>query len=228
MSKKAQLGANALLHVIKNKKSQIVVLLLKHGVVLKPNTSDIDLALIVTNLAKTSQSFYNEFMSLLLDKNFVKNMYSNMDGFSYATGDLFNLGEFKVGTTDSSSTSDFCSKEENKNLSLCKNQNTTSSTTDSNSSKDSNSTNSSWLTTGLNLLQTGFNGYLQLDQNKTKVALANASIAVKGGDVQLAQLGVKDEGGKTKTSSNTALYVILGIVGVSVLGVVIYLATKKK
>jgi hypothetical protein len=41
----------------------------------------------------------------------------------------------------------------------------------------------SWLNTGLSLLQTGFQGFLQLDENKTKRALADASVKISNDEV---------------------------------------------
>jgi hypothetical protein len=208
------LGATGLLHVIQLKKSEVISLLLTHGVVVDSNAPDMEIAVRVTDLAKKSKSFYNAFMQLLLDKNVVQSVYSSMDGYSNATGGTFYMPTtFNIGESTSTTAGLDCTKSENKKLALCGGSSASSSTTSSGGSK--------WLTEGLNLLQTGFNGYLQLDTNKTKRELANASVAV-------AQSGGVVSGNTPPPSSNTALYVVLGVVGVSVIGLVIYLATKKK
>jgi hypothetical protein len=214
------IGAQGLLHVIHKKRAEVVALLLTHGVVVKQDASDMDIAMAVTNLSKTSKSFYNAFMKLLMTKDVVTSVYSNMDGFANAGGSLYTPTNFTIGNT-SSSTDTFCDKAENKALALCGGKGISTDTTTSTSGGSSK-----WLTEGLNLLQSGFNGYLQLDENKTKRALADASQNVKSGDVELAKLGLLPAN-KTNTS-NTALYVVLGILGVSVIGLVVYLATKKK
>jgi len=214
----SSLGAQTLLHVIRLKRAEVIALLLKHGVVISPNTSDMEIAVQVTNLCKTSQSFYKSFTDLIADKKVVETIYSNMNGYSNAGGSLYTPTNFNIGNT-TSSTDSFCDKPENKSLGLCSGgtKDTTTSTKSSGGSGGSG-----WLTTGLNLLQDGFNGYLQLDANKTKRALADAS-------VQVVQAGGSINGNPPPPpSSNTALYVILGVVGVSVIGLVVYLATKKK
>ena len=57
MSAKANLGAYGIMYVVQNKKSQVIALLLKNGVVVPSNATDIQIALLVTNLLKVSKSF---------------------------------------------------------------------------------------------------------------------------------------------------------------------------
>jgi hypothetical protein len=208
------LGAQALLHTIAIKRAEVIALLLKHGVVVSSTAPDMEIAMIVTNLCKTSNSFYKGFTKLIADKKVVETIYSSMDGYSNTTGGTFYTPTtFDIG--DTTTTSNYCDKPENKALALCGGSTSTNSTTTPKSS-------SSWLTDVLNLAQTSFNGYLQLDTNKTKRALADAS-------VQVTQAGGNVNGmPPATTSSNTALYVVLGFVGVSVIGLLVYLATKKK
>jgi len=207
------LGAQALLHTIQIKKPQVIALLLKHGVVVSSTTPDMEIAVLVTNLCKTSNSFYKGFTELIADKKVVETIYSSMDGYSNTTGGTFYTpSTFNIG--DTTTTTNYCDKPENKALALC------GGTSSSSSSSTPSKTKFSWAD-ALNLAQTGFNGYLQLDTNKTKQALANAS-------VQVAQAGGNVNGTLPPPSSNTALYVVLGFVGVSVIGLIVYLATKKK
>lgn len=74
-------------------------------------------------------------------------------------------------------------------------------------------------------LNTALQGFLALDKNKTDRELASASRDVA---MYNASIG-KDSEGKPKddTKSNTALYVVLGVVGVALVGGLIYFATKK-
>jgi len=57
MSKNESLGAYGIMYVIQNKKSQVNALLLKNGVVIPNNATDLQIALLVTNLLKISKSF---------------------------------------------------------------------------------------------------------------------------------------------------------------------------
>jgi len=75
-----------------------------------------------------------------------------------------------------------------------------------------------------NTLNTGLNAFLTLDKNKTDRALADASTKVamyNAGDKK------EDDDDNDDTKSNTALYVVLGVVGVALVGGLIYFATKK-
>jgi hypothetical protein len=84
----------------------------------------------------------------------------------------------------------------------------------------------SWFTSGNieNTLNTGLQAFLALDKNKTDRALAASA-----SDVAKYNAGDKDSEGNPKddTKSNTALYVVLGVVGVALVGGLIYFATKK-
>jgi LPXTG-motif cell wall-anchored protein len=220
MAQNTTLGAQALLHVVHLKRKEVVALLLKHGVVVKPSASDLEIAKAVTDLCKISKSFYQAFMQLMADKTVVTSVYSSMDGYSNAGGSFYTPTNFNIGNT-TSTTDSFCDKPENKSLGLCSGTSGASSTT---SSTKSSGGGSKWLTEGLNVLQTAFNGYLQLDENKTKRELANASVQV----AQAGGIPNPNAPAPTTSSSNTTLYVILGLVGISVIGLVVYLATKKK
>lgn len=208
MNEKENLGAYALLYVVQNKKNQVVSLLLKNGVVVPSNATDIQIALVVTNLLKISTSFYNDFVPLLVNKETVEAITLNMTGsYSNVEGNA-----------------DFCKNTANKDSSptsyklLCGDSTnaTTSLTTPSNSSS------SSWFNQGLNILQTSFQGYLQLDENKTKRNLADASVKISSDEVK------KEEIIPTKTGLGTGAIIGISLLGVTVVGLVIYLIAKKQ
>ena len=210
MNENENLGAYAIMYVVRNKKNEVLGLLLKNGVVVPSNATDVQVAFVVTNLLKISNSFYNEFSELLLDEETVNAVFSNMSG-SY-----LNFG----GNTD------FCKNTANKTESptlyknLCENTSTTTgaSITTTKTDKDSGS----WLNQGLNLLQTGFQGFLQLDENKTKRDLANASVKISNDEV------IKGETTPTKTGLGTGAIVGISLLGVAVVGLVVYLIAKKR
>jgi hypothetical protein len=209
MTENTSLGAYAIMYVVKNRKSQVIQLLLKNGIVVPSNASDMQIALLVTNLLKVSKSFYEDFSVLFLNQQMVNEMNSNMSG-SY-----LNIE------------GDFCKNLNNKTESptlynaLCKGSSSTttpaSTTTQPNSLKDT-----SWLNTGLNLLQTGFAGFLQLDDNKTKRDLADASVKISEDEVE------KEKVTPPKAGLSTGAIVGISLLGVTVVGLVIYLIAKKK
>ena len=67
MSKNASLGAYGIMYVVQNKKSDVLGLLLRNGVVVPSDASDLTIAMAVTNLLKVSKSFYNDFSKLLVN-----------------------------------------------------------------------------------------------------------------------------------------------------------------
>jgi hypothetical protein len=201
MKTNASLGAYGIMYVVRNRKSEVLGLLLKNGVVVSSNASDMTIALAVTNLLKISKSFYLEFTKLLISQDTINAMSVNMSG-SYANvgGDTkyFDPSVFQGGKP---------------------NLTTTSTTTPSKST----SGNVSWLNQGLELLQTGFQGYLQLDENKTKRELADASVKISSDEV------LKEE--KTPPPPKglgTGAIIGISLLGVTVVGLVIYLVVKNK
>jgi hypothetical protein len=202
MSKSASLGAYGIMYVVKNKKSQVIALLLKNGVVVPQNATDLQIALLVTDLLKVSKSFYKEFSALLVNKDVVYGMSVNMSG-SYA-----NAGGF-------------VSPELNFDETLF--QTTSSTTTTTPKDTKPSGTTPSWINQGLGLLQTGFQGYLQLDDNKTKRALADASVQISS-----SQGSSDSVAPPVSTGMSTGAIVGLSLLGVTLVGVVIYFVTKKQ
>lgn len=211
MSKHESLGAYGVMYVVINKKNQVISLLLKNGVVAPSNATDIQLALLVTNLLKVSKSFYKDFSALLLNQDVVNEMSVNMTG-SYANF-----------TGDAEWCKDSANQTANPNAYklLCKNSTTFDPKTFTTEKKDTTSS-TSWLNTGLALLQDGFKGYLQLDENKTKRELADASVKISNDEV------TKKEDLPPSTGLSTGAIVGLSVLGVSVVGLIIYLIVKNK
>ena len=196
MGKNASLGAYGIMYVVRNKKNQVINLLLKNGVDVPMNASDMQLALLVTNLLKVSKSFYRDFSLLLLNQNTVEGMSVNMTGsYSNVVGDgqYFDASVFQGGTPTTTTT------------------------------PKPPTASPSWLNTGLGLLQTGFQGFLQLDDNKTKRELADASVKISNDEVTKETLTPPPPKGLS-----TGAIVGISLLGVTVVGLVIYLITKKK
>jgi hypothetical protein len=223
MSANTSLGAYGIMYVVINRKSEVLALLLKNGVIVPSNASDITIALAVTNLLKVSKTFYVEFSQLLLNEDVIYGLSSNMTG-SYAnmSGSYANL------TGDSA----FCKDKTNKDLfpSSYKSACEGSSSFDPkafNTGKDTKDTkdksgSTGWLNKGLELLQNGFAGYLQLDENKTKRELADASVKISNDET------TKKEALPPSTGLSTGAIVGISLLGVTVVGLVIYLVVKNK
>ena len=226
MSKNASLGAYGIMYVVQNKKSDVLGLLLRNGVVVPSDASDLTIAMAVTNLLKVSKSFYNDFSKLLLNTDVIYGMSANMSG-SYS-----NMSGYFNAIGDSA----FCKDKTNKDFfpssykSACEGSSTFDTSIFNTGTKDtttkdtkSKKEGSGWLNQGLGLLQEGFAGYLQLDDNKTKRELANASMIIAQSG------GVVEEKDKDKDKGlSTGAIVGISLLGVTVVGLVIYLVTKKK
>jgi hypothetical protein len=79
---------------------------------------------------------------------------------------------------------------------------------------------------GAGLVQSNQQKKLAEQQAKTAKALAEAQLKAKELEYQTAQLQLQTQKGSS-VKSNTALYVGLGVGGVAILGLVVYLAVKK-
>jgi|688.fasta_scaffold436652_3 hypothetical protein len=205
MSKNASLGAYGIMYVVKNRKSEVIALLLKNGVVVPSGASDMTIALAVTDLLKVSKSFFNEFSKLLVNEDVVYGMSANMSG-SYS-----NFTGFQAQTFEENPFEKYGS--------------TTSTTSTTNKPKETKSTSNStgWLNKGLELLQTGFQGYIQLDDNKTKRELADASVKISSDEVTKETTKKLDDEGMS-----TGAIIGLSLLGVTVVGLVVYLVVKNK
>jgi hypothetical protein len=203
MNENENLGAYAIMYVVRNKKNEVLGLLLKNGVVVPSNATDVQVAFVVTNLLKISNSFYNEFSELLLDAETVNGVFSNMSG-SYA-----NAG----------GNADFCGNIANKTESpssyklLC--ENSTSSTT-------SNQPQSSFINRGLDFLQSSVQDFLKYEDLKTKRELAQASVKLSDNEVK------KGETPPPPTKLGTGAIVGISLLGATVVGLVVYLIAKKR
>jgi len=212
MDKNESLGAYGIMYVVQNKKGQVVNLLIKNGVFVPMNASNMQLALLVTNLLKVSKSFYRDFSLLLLNQDVVNDMSVNMTG-SYA--------DF---TGDAEWCKDSANKTANPNAYklLCKESTTFDTKTVTTTTPKPPTASPSWLNTGLGLLQTGFQGFLQLDDNKTKRELADASVKISNDEI------TKETLTPTPKGLSTGAIVGISLLGVTVVGLVIYLITKNK
>jgi len=188
MTANTELGAYGIMYVIKNKKNEVISLLLKNGVDIPINATNLQIGVIVTDLLKSSKSFYKDFSKLLLTQDVVVGMSSNMNGsFSNFTGDeLFEPNKIVPTNT-----------------------------------KDTQIKKTGFFNNALDVLQTGFQGYLQLDDNKTKRALADAS-------VQISETTPQGTVNEVKTGMSTGAIVGLSLLGIAVIGAIAYVIIKKK
>lgn len=203
MNENENLGAYAIMYVVRNKKSEVLGLLLKNGVVVPSNAQDVQVAFVVTNLLKVSDSFYNEFSELLLDEETVNAVFSNMSG------------SYMNFTGDSAYCKNTANKTESSYKILCKDYVDTSSTT-------SNQSQSSFINRGLDFLQSSVKDFLEYEDLKTKRELAKASVKISDNEV------TKGETPPPPTKLGTGAIVGISLLGATVVGLVVYLIAKKQ
>ena len=213
MSRYANIGALSIMYVVMNKRAEVIALLVKNGVKVPNNASDMQLALLVTNLLKISKAFSRDFNQLITQNEVVSGIFSGFDGnYSYVNNYFGNLPTFDPNLFSSPAT-----------------PTTTGTPTKTPATAQDTKSKGNFFGNALGLLQTGFTGYLALDENKTKRALADASVQIKQSDVSLAEKGILPAGNTLpKTGLSTGAIVGLSVLGIAVVGGVIYFAMKNK
>lgn len=197
MTSKSNLGAYGIMYVIKTKKNEVISLLLKNGVTVPSNANDMQIGIIVTKLLKSSKSFYKDFSKLLINQDTIVSMSSNMSG-TYSNVEGIDFSQYQIDPSPFSSS------------------------TTANTSKSSTTPKTSFINQGLNILQTAFQGYLQLDDNKTKRALADASVKISDDDA------TKEENKLPSKKMSTGAIIGLSLLGVAVIGTITYFIIKKQ
>ena len=212
MSRYANIGALSIMYVVMNKRAEVIALLVKNGVKVPNNASDMQLALLVTNLLKISKAFSRDFNQLVTQNEVVSGIFSGFDGnYSYVNNYFGNLPTFDPNLFSSPATP------------------TTTPVVKTPKTAQDTKSKGNFFGNALGLLQTGFTGYLALDEHKTKRALADASVQIKQSDVSLAEKGILPAGNTLpKTGLSTGAIVGLSVLGIAVVGGVIYFAMKNK
>lgn len=198
MTSNVNLGAYGIMYVIENKKNEVISLLLKNGVTIPSNATSFQIGVIVTNLLKSSKSFYKDFSKLLLNEDTIAGMSNNMSGSFANVNGLFDSSNYPIDESL-----------------FNKGTSTTNASTSSTTPKPSA------INKGLELLQTAFQGFLKLDDNKTKRDLANASLKISENDKEI-------DDDKPPKGLSTGAIIGLSLLGVALIGTITYFITKKQ
>jgi hypothetical protein len=215
MKSKSDLGAFIVMYAVKNKKGDVIALLLKNGVVVPSNSNDMQVALVVTEMLKNSKSFEKDFTKLVQSEDVVSGltsnmsgMYSNMGGYSYMGGSYANAYGFEYDKSFDPTDPLF--------KSLSSQVPATTTTKPATSSADKISGFEKYLLLGQGL----FSDYTKMKENEAKVKLADAS-------VELEKLQSENVGTNGSGFNATPIYVVLGLVGLGLLGFLTYKMVKK-
>ena len=238
----AQTGALTLVLLVKFYRSQMIALLVKNGIVVNNNATDQQISTLMANLLKVSKSYFKDLNDFITNPNVVQRLaggiqqtvqYSNMSGSAYmrADGDTSNSDNLDQMMTDVNSMTD---NPTDPALPTPTGTGTgTGTPASSGGGFFSNINIGDIIKGGLNLF-----GQYTKGQTDAEIARQHALVeqakaeAIKAGNQTYTdptsgqQVNVKD---KTKdTTMSTTTIVILSLVGVAVLGTVIYFATRPK
>lgn len=213
----AQIGAHGIMYAIINKKGQMVALLLRNGVVVATGSSDLEIAEKTLGLLRSSKTFKDELLKMLTDEQLAMetwSTYANMQGqYSNAGGFVvdpaFDFSVLPSGNTwnptGGSSTS------------------TTPATTPA-----PGASNSFWSSQNIsNLLNTGINALLTLDTNKTNRLLGNSASNVAMYQSQQGGTGGIMPNTYMPAKSNTGLYIGITVIGLILVGTLVYVVNRK-
>jgi hypothetical protein len=210
MDKEVNLIADTIVYAVQNQKSQVLGLLLKNGVVVPSGTSDAKIIVAVSDTFKKSKPFRKSFIDLIGKSEYVSSGsfdgYANVNGFEYDKN-------FNPDPLFSSLQTIVPAK----------------TTTKTDSAKPKASSSSFWSAENIMaLINKGADVYTTTTTNQANKALADAATArANAGIVDVTNDTSKDKK-DTDTDSNTVTYVVVGLVGVALIGGLIWYFTKAK
>jgi hypothetical protein len=200
-----------LLSQVSTNKDKFLGLLRRNGVLVNTNVSDIDLTNMILRAMQKSETFKKEtilFMGVLMSNN-SKNSFANMSGYSNFTGSSFNPSNpFGGVQTFDPNANPF-------GLSSGASASTSVNTTSTTNNKEFEDTAVGKIT---GQLFGAFDKFLQSKELDVRKEEAKAGQVISENKVK-----TKDD-----EKSNVGLYVGLAIGGLAVVGLVVYLVTKKK
>jgi hypothetical protein len=212
----AQTGALTLVLLVKSYKSQMIALLVKNGIVVDNSASDEQIATLMANLLKVSKSYFqdlNDFVTNPAVTNVIAGGFEQTAQYYKMTGDGY------MNFTSTPTTKGF------KDYSIPDSPFSTTTKTNTETPVKS----SFWKDLGANLpnyLSDGIKLFGTVSTNKANTAIANAQSDVakagSGGNVGGNNDKKPDEG------MSTTSIVLLSLLGVAVLGTVIYFVARPK
>lgn len=220
MAQSAQTGAFTLMILVKNYRSQMIALLLKNGVAVPSGASDKQIIDMMASLLKISKSFYKDIMLFLQNPKVINSIAGDLSqNAQYFRADGF-AGK-RTGNAQYFRADGFMSSDGGE---------------DGFTDTSQNPPKKAGFLSGLNLadiLKDGLSAFTALDKNKTDRAIAEAR--AKAGLPPLVEETFVDEDGVVKKKESpddegisTTTIVVLSLVGIAVIGTIIYFVTRPK
>jgi hypothetical protein len=221
-----EMGALTLVLLVNMYRNQMINLLVKNGVVVNDEMSDEQIAILMGNLLKVSKSFYNDLTAFLSNPKVIEKLAGGIDGMA----EYFKMtgsGYLNIygNNTPFPSTINYQSQYGLNLNSGSTPTNTSNKTTEKKRFFDD-------LNFG-DLFNKGLNAFLTFDTNKanTKIAGYQSQIAQAGGyvpNINFPNQGNTNPNDKPKSGTSTTTIVVLSLLGVAVIGTIIYFVTRPK
>lgn len=212
MKPTVETGAMTLVLLVENYKSQMIALLLKNGVTVPTGASNQQIAVIIANLLRVSKSFAKDLNVFIQNPKVIQVIAGSFS----QNAEYFRMTGFGEGLP----------KFDPNIFSTEKTDTTTSSST------TTPAKTGFWANLNFgNLLTQGLGAFTALDKNKTDRAIAEARAqVVQSGGVLTTEEGNTNEGNKTPDDEgmSTTTIVVLSLVGIAVLGTIIYFIARPK
>jgi len=209
----AQAGALTLVLLVRKYRSQMISLLVKNGIVVDNNASDEQITTLMVNLLKVSKSYFKDLNDFITNPAVAQ---------AVAGGIQENAQYYKAEGDDLMAELEALANQQDPVTESAKVNTNSNSTTSGGSSSwwtGIKSNLGNYLSDGIKLIGT-------LSTNK-----ANAEIAKAHATVATAESGsntTTNPPANDKKSTNTTTVVVLSIVGVAVIGAIIYFVTRPK
>lgn len=224
MAQSAQTGAFTLMLLVKNYKSQMIALLLKNGVAVPSGASDKQIIDMMASLLKISKSFYKDIMLFLQNPKVINNLageFSQNAQFFRADG----FSGKKQGNAQYFKADGFMNSDGGED-----------GFTDNSINTPSGTPPKKGFFSGLNLgdiIKDGLGAFTALDKNKTDRAIADARAKaglppLSGGTLFNDVDSGSENRGTNKEGMGTTTVVVLSLVGIAVIGTIIYFVTRPK
>ena len=217
----AQTGALTLVLLVKRYRSQMIALLVKNGIVVNDNASDEQITALMSNLLKVSKSYSQDLTDFITNPSVADALLDDMTQtaqyFQMSGDDFFNFtkGEVPPLVLTNSAGKPYGS-----------------STTDPALPKPSGTEPKKGFLEGFNLpdfLNQSMTLFGQVTQAKSDADVANAhAVVATAGAGTGAGTGAKNNDKPKEEGLSTTTIVVLSLVGVGLLGTIIYFVTRPK
>lgn len=217
-------GAMTLVLLVKYYKSQMIALLLKNGVTVPRGASDQQIAMLMANLLKISKSYFVDLNAFIQNPKVIQVLAGGIT----ETAQYFKMsgkGYMNIQGADNLPTTNQFGFPI-----------TTTSTTETSETSETPEKKGFWSDLNFgNLFSQAINAFGQYNTNQSNVAIAKAHAqSQQAGAVLNTETGSKtkgSEGGKKEDDdkgASTTTVVVLSLLGIAVVGTIIYFVAKPK